>query len=293
MNFLANLATALAHSAVFFKKAEYPYEMFCEDSSAPSPTKDANRLVKALTTYLPQLSQVFNEQILPAEQAQLEASQVISPQYYDLLSNLMTTYGPDLARAGAATEAAAQEASAASNAALLSGSGGNLIRTAENLSRELNPEYYATRANTSDSINSLLGSINLDDPMIEAERLIGRENARAGTLNTPSQTNTVSNALSFGSELQKRRDALSNAINVATGFLAPAKSSFGAELALGQPKTNTGTSQFGGVIEPTNAGLNTSSQFLGGLTGLRDTGNQINANKRDWIDRVNEGFSAL
>ena len=291
--FTLNLCRVLAHSTVFFTRADWSVDMRCEDKAQSTTKIDAQRLYGALKEYLPGISQLFNEQILPGEQAQLGAAENISPRYYDLLTKLQTEYGPALARSGAGIDAAARQAGAENDLSFLQGTGGDLLTQIDSQNKQLNPEFYRTRDSTSQALQQLLGSINLGDANPEAERLVNQENVRSGTLATPSATNTTKNALSFGNELQKRRDALSSAISTATNFLAPASVGVDSSAVLNAGKQNPGTANFTGVVNPTNEGLNTARGYLDNLTGLRAVNTQGNYQKRDWIDRVNEGFGSL
>src|SRR5439155_20956096 len=121
---------------------------------------------------------------------------------------------------------------------------------AESLNKQTNPEFYKTREQASDKLGELLSSINLGNANPEAERLVGQEAARTGNLATPSATSTVSNALSFGNELQKRRNALGQALGTASGFLPASQSQFGQNVALnsiGRPASGTGSNLFAGL----------------------------------------------
>ncbi len=124
--------------------------------------------------------------------------------------------------------------------------------------------------------------------------MINQENQRSGNAATPSATNTVSNALSFGNELQKRRDALGSAINTASGFLAPASGTFNtANIALGKGPTGTGLTNFAGVKDTSSSAGGTANSLLGSGTQLTGQEQDINAQRRDWIDRVNESIGSV
>lgn len=285
----------LAHSVVYFKRQEMPVEMFCQDKKAPSTSNSARDLVASLENYLPRLNELYSQQILPMEQAQHDASAQMAPQQYQLLTDMLSQFGPQLAEAGSQMDGAVRRSTSQTDLDLLRGSGGQLVREADQLGRQINPEFYNTRANASERANQLLGAVNLDNPNIEAERFINQENVRSGNSSALGGINTVSNALKFGQSERDRMGALSNAINTATNFLTGSHSpgQMGPANVLGQAGDNAGTAHFSGISSPTNMGVSMGQDFLGNLTGLRGQEMGINANRRDWIDRVNEGFSAI
>lgn len=225
--------------------------------------------------------------------AQLAGAELVSPGYNKLLTELYEKYAPQLAKTGAETEAISRKGAADTDLAILQGSGGAAARSAEALNRELNPEFYASREKAAGKLGELLSSINLDSANPEAERLVSQEAARTGNLATPSATGTVSNALSFGNELQKRRNALSQALSVASGFLPASQSNFGTNVALnavGRAPSGTGVNQFAGVQGANNAAQagQAATGIFGNIQQSGDISAQLLAQRRDFLDRFNE-----
>lgn len=265
------------------------------DSAAPTAVESTHESLQALSQYFPGLMAAYQQQIAPTEQAKLSASQQVSPQYAALLNQLYQNYAPGLAKTGSDIEQQNRLAQAATDASILKGPGADLARTYSGIDKELNPEYYKTRAAASDKLGQLLSSIDLNKPDVEAERLIGQENARTGNLGNTSNTNTVGNALQFGQAKATRQNALSNAIGQATQFLQPSSNaSFNpATTILNRPTSNTGLSQFGGVTPSGNEAFASGNNFLNTIGGFQNQASQINANRRDVLDRLNETTSSL
>jgi hypothetical protein len=269
---------------------------FC-GSDIPSTQESASDLFSAIYNYYPKLAEVYRDQALPTAQTELGVSQAVSPAYQQLMNDMYKQFGPQLAQTGQQIDRSNRLAAGQTDVDLLNTSGRQLANTYQDIDKGLNPEYYQVRANEANRIQDLLGSINLNDANPEAERLVGQENARTGNLNNTSATGTVANALSFGSELDKRRNALNTAINSATNFLQPANNSSNfnpATTALSRPTSSTGASEFAGVDKTAGQSAVTSGQnFTNQLAGLQGGYNAAMANKRDVVDRINEGFSSV
>lgn len=265
------------------------------DSHAPTTNETTAEMIQAMTQYMPGYMAAMNKEVLPQAQADLAAAQATSPAMQQLTADLYKTYAPQFASVGRDIDTANRLQGAKTDAEILKGSGKDLARTYKEIDTELNPEYYKTRAAAGSGLEQLLGSINLNDANPEAERLINQENVRTGNLGNNSATNTVANALSFGSALNERRSQLSNAINTASAFLQPASNaSFNpATAALNRPTSNTGLSQFTGVNQPSGQAYQSGNNLANNIAANQQTQMGINANRRDVLDRLNESTSAI
>lgn len=264
------------------------------DPPAPQSNESMRDMIQGLTDTLPAFMRVQNEQVLPQAQTELDTAKVISPQYAQLMDELYSTYGPRLANLGSDIEQINRERAAQTDLSILRGAGGDLAKEAQAVDRILNPEFYKTREAAADKLGQLLSSVNLDDANPEAERLISQENARTGNTGNTSATNTVSNALSFGNELEKRRSSLSNAVNTATNFLQPAQGQFNPVVtALNRPSTNAGQTNFTGINKPGGQAYQSGGQLLNSATTLKAQENDINSQRRDLLDRLNETTTAV
>ena len=166
------------------------------------------------------------------------------------------------------------------------------------------PEYFAVRRAGADKLGGLLASQSPDSltgsEMTNLERGASRMNIQNGLQGTPSQTNTISNAMMFGNELDKKRNTLLNTINAVPQNLASMKSGFDAfQVATGRPSygPNQGMGQystsrngFGQDVAGIGQGL------LGEIGQNKRQSQQLDAQKRDGLDRamqVTQGVSSL
>lgn len=265
------------------------------DERAPSTQESTQDMLLAMTANMPAFMQAMNKELGPTEQAKLASSQAVSPAWAQLTSDLYRQFAPGMAKVGSEIDSSNRLTQARTDAEILGTSGRDLSRIYKELDTELNPEYYKTREAGAKSIGDLLSSINLNDASPEAERLVNQENVRTGNLGNTNATNTVSNALSFGSELSNRRSQLSNAINTASAFLQPSSNSAfnPATAALSRPTGNTGLSEFSGVNKAGGEAFGAGQGLLGQIGGLKQAEMGINANRRDTLDRFNETMSSL
>src|ERR1044071_1933013 len=153
----------------------------------------AGNIAPAYSGILPTVSGGISSTIPDLAKGELGGVSALSPGYNQLLANLFAQYGPQLAKTGSDIENISRKGAANTDLGILSGAGGLAARQGETLSRELNPEFYKTRAETSNKLSELLGSINLNNANPEAERLVSQEAERSGNLATPSATGTVAN----------------------------------------------------------------------------------------------------
>jgi len=236
--------------------------------SADSVGNSIQQMMTQMNQQLPEYRELLTDQILPTEAAISEATQQYSPEYNELQAQLAEDYLPRLAQAQA-------ESQVGTDASMLRQFGPEMARLAAEIETEYDPSFSKVKGEASDKLSELLGDINLDDPNIEAERLISQENQRSGTANQPSATSTVANALSFGREANTRRNQLSQAINTASQFLPATRNAQFNPVA-----TTAGRGQnsfFIGAQPPSQAGFQMGSEFLNILQGLQSTKMMANA----------------
>jgi hypothetical protein len=247
---------------------------------APEVHTQIAEIFQSIAQQYPQLMEQINRQLVPGAQSELAASQAVSPAYAQMMDELYAKYAPSLARTGASVDAISRLGAAQTDSDILGQYGVPLASSWRAAESAASPEAAATRATAATKLGQLLNSIDLNSANPEAERLVNQENIRSGNIATPSATNTVSNALSFGNELQKRRDALSNAIGTATNFIPAATSSFNpAANAVSRGASNTGVSQFTGVKGASNTAANTLGQAL-------QVGSEANKAYSDWQSQM-------
>ncbi len=244
-------------------------------------------VMRAVLEHLPGFMEAQNNQVLPQARTMLQAAEEISPRYNDLQTSLYERSAPRLAQTGSQVDNISRTGAAKTDLDIMRGSGGELVKESQALDRQLNPEFYKTREMEANKMAELLGSINLNDANPEAERLINQENVRSGNIGNPSATGTVANALSFGSELDKRRTSLSNALNTATNFLQPSQGSFNpVQTALGRPSANTGENRFAGNQAAGNQAYQTGQGMFQGANDMRMQENDLKANKQSILDQI-------
>ena len=236
--------------------------------------------VRAVSDLLPYYLQAGAQGTTGLAQGQLAASQAVSDPYAKLMTDLFAKYGPQLNALGSQIGAQNAQSEAQTTLDLLGGRGGEAMRA-------LDPEFYATRELTGSRIGDLLRDIDLGSGLSDVERReveqgLAREGSQRGTLNAPSMSETVSNAMQYGQAGRNRQlqnqSALSQAISAATGFL-PASQTSGQQFAVGTGKTagqNVGQGLFTGVV---NTQGNQQNALGGGSEIFQYTGgNQAQRN---------------
>ena len=260
--------------------------------NAAGTGESMNSQLQAITQNMPALTAASSSSILPLAQAQQAAQNVTAPQQAALNTSLYQQYAPQLAATG--NQITAQNAAA--NANLVAGAGGQAALNAETLQKQLDPEYYATRAAAGSQIQNLLGQFNLNGGLsgsetAAVERSNAQQDASRGINNTPSQTATVSNAMNFGSALAGKQQRLEQALGTATSFLPSSQGAInGFQTATGAP-TNSGS------ITPTTFGQGTASQasgdantlatsILGAANSTANNSQNINANRNSALTNI-------
>lgn len=263
--------------------------------------------VQAITDLLPAYSRAVAGQIIPQAQAELAAQQVTSPQLAELMTRLYEQYGPQLNKIG--TDIGRQNAleQAKTDSMVLAGPGRKLIEEALSAAKIYDPEYFKTRELASSRLGDLLRSIDISGNLsgserAEVERSLAQEGGRRGTYNAPSNLETVSNAMQFGDKgfqrQQQNRGMLSAAISNATAALPAFKSGTDVfQVATGKSsQPNTGEGKFAGVNNVGNA-INTASGLatgvMGNLTDINMLDMQIDSQKKDWADYLNQVTSSI
>lgn len=262
-----------------------------QEYTPPDVSHSTADQLQALIQYLPALSQAWQQQILPTEKATLAAQQEIAPQQAALNTQLYGQYGPELSRIG--SQIASQEASA--TAKTLAGSGADLARAATSTQQIADPEYYKTRALTSDKIGELLGSINVNglsgSERAETERYLNQQNQGRGSPDVSSNIKTVENASMFGSALQNKRNSLGQAITQATNFLPTAKSGIDVfQTITGRPSTTPNATAAAPVGSQAN---NLTSQLFGNIQNTQAQTQDLMASRRTTDDRVNNAIGSF
>lgn len=302
MNFELNLSLIIAHTLVYEQRLLSPKDFDPKNGGDPTYTtgETMDSILGAYVKHFPELVNVTSAGMLPLEQAKVNTAQVTAPQYDALQTLLYGTYGPQLAQIGSNINKQTALNQALSDTAVVSGPGRQLVQEALKSQQLADPEYYANRALAGNQLSSLLNSINMSGltPMEreETQRAVNQQNVNRGNLTNPAQMTTVENAMSFGDELNKKRNTLANILGTATGFLPAAKSGVDVyQVATGKPSMqNLGDSKFQGVNQGVGSEtMNLGSNLLNSATQANAATMQSNSQARDSLDRFNQTWSSI
>lgn len=277
------------------------------DQAAPSTTNATGSTLQAYTAYLPALMAATNAQIAPSEAYQLAAEQQYAPQQAALQTSLYGKYAPQLANIVNNLNNTNALAAANTTNNVLAGPGAQAAQSANDIAKAVNPAYFTSRDQTANTLSNLLSSFGSPGSLSEgekaaAERGINAGNVATGNLGNDNALNTVANAMSFGNALNQKRAAVGSALNTASSLLPGlSNSTFNpVSVALGgsgetspTASTQLANTQFTGVQPVGQNVQQLGNSFLGGITGLQNTGENINANRRDALDRFNQTWSSV
>lgn len=307
--FLINLSVVLAHSLMHESRCIYPREHCADfinggDPRPPSPNESMREVLEAMQDRLPGLMQVIGGNIGGFEQNLMNARKSIAPQDAALQTQLYKEFAPALNQAGQEVARSNALAQAGTERDVLAGPGAEVIRQADKLNREIDPEFFKTREAMGKASSGLLGSLDFGDALSgaersEVERSLARDNQSSGNLDTNSAISTISNALTFGKagEARKNQRAQTGSMAIgAIGGVAPNMRQGIDVLQTGVGRAsgpNAGGQQFKGVNDQVGqSGLGLGQNIFGSATQFGLQANDINANRRDSLDRVNETMSA-
>lgn len=294
--FLVNLSRVLAHTVVY--EARSCVALFaCADPPSQNAQESTGDMLKAYIENLPQLMKTTGENILPYEQANLDASKVISPQQNALQLALAKEFLPQFTELGSKITGQAQEGQAANDLALLKGTGKDLTAAALEAQKQADQPYYTSRDATAAALGKLMGS--LDDPnsglsgseRAEVDRTLAQGNEAAGRTGVGTSLGTVQNAMTSGAagaqrKMQKQA-AISSAVQSASQFLPTAKSGIDvAQLTLNRPMfNNPATGQYSGQAQTGTATQQLGTNLFNQIGENQRTAMGINAQRRDPLDR--------
>lgn len=270
------------------------------DAPAATPSESTQEMLKAYIASAPELFKSYQQNILPNEQAQLDASKAVSPGYADLQAQLYKIYGPQLAQTGVDVNRVNELGQIATDTAGLQAAqqqGGLLDQTlaAQNQADPLTAQYQKL---ASQKISDLLNSIDLGglsgSERAEVERSNARDNAARGT-ETPTATSTISNAMNFGSALQGKRTALGQALTQSASVAPGLSSGINAfNVTTGRSSSaNTGIPQFQGTQQTGQSTQAQGTNLLNQIGQFQNTKLNIDSQRRDVMDRVGQGVGMV
>lgn len=281
-------------------------------SPTPGNYRTLAEQVRVVNDLLPYYTKAISGQLGALQQAELDSAKQTSPGYAQLMTELYQKYGPQLNQIG--SDIVRQNAlnQAATDRDVLKGPGGETVKAAYDTAQIFDKPYYDTRELTAGRLADLLKSIDLSGGLSpterrEIEQSLAIQGGRRGTYNAPSATDTVADAMTYGSAGRTRvlenQNELSKAIAASSAFLPSAKSGVDVfQVATGKPSMpNTGESKFTGVTKTDpGAATNLASSLLS--TGNANASNalawemnkaNIDANKKDWLDQFVQFTSGI
>lgn len=196
-------------------------------NSGPDPINPAAAATiqgQVMRRQLPRFIDTVASKLPALAQGEYNASAQVSPQYAALEQALKQDYGIS----GADLDAAIADRNVSNTSNILAGSGRDLVREATETARVADPEFFRLREIVGKGAADLVGGQDpnklTESELENASRGVLRTNLGSGNFNTPSQTNTISNAMTFGDELTKKRQAFSQALGTATGSMPALRS---------------------------------------------------------------------
>ena len=255
--------------------------------ATPPAAESTADMLAAYQQALPGFMQANQQNILPQEQATLAANQQLLPEYNDLQTQIYSQYGPqyqDIANKLQASQAAALTQSQAD---ILKNQGVDYANAAKQAATAYDPEYFASRAAASKSMNDLLASYDVSNGLsggeqANVERGLNRMGQSMGTAAAPnSNTNTILNAFGFDDKLQQKKSGLASALQGTAGTLGALKSGFDPGAIVGNAlyANNAGQGQQVNASAP-NTGQSSnalSSNLLNAASQGQNSQNNYNA----------------
>ncbi len=254
-------------------------DLFKGDSKAQPVGPSTAEQLQALTTYLPGLMQITNAQAVPSAQADLAAKQATAPQEQALNAKLYAQNLP--------TYLNAQSAGELGN---IQGSGGQSVLAAQELQKQIDPEYYSTRAAMASKLGDLMNNPISGGESAAIERANNAGQIGRGTFDVKNNSDTIQSAMNFGSA---GRDRLAQALQLATNATPTMRSgtdTFAQATGRGGTMPGIGTNLTSGVN--TQNGFNAGQSAANSIAQQQQQDIGINANRRSVTDYVNSAYSA-
>jgi hypothetical protein len=288
-----NIAIVLAATLVFESTQEWlpVRDARMDDDAAPDVGKSTRESVAATVENLPAYLRALGDWMPYLENSKLGVAKSTSPQYAKLQAGLFEKYGPKLADTAQKIDASNKLSGAQSDLDVLKGPGQGIVDASTEMLRKTDPEFFKVREAASGNVLDLLkgGLTPAEEEAIN--RRILQDDVGKGLLGVPSATRTVSNAMQFGNAARNRQ---MQGVAAASSFLPVSRTNFDpTQIALGRPSINTGDSKFMGVQQPSSDTVNSGNNFFNQVSGFKNTQMGIDAQRRDWMDRVNEGVGSI
>ncbi len=262
-----------------------------------SQIESTKELLDALREYGPGAIRSIADTTPYTAQKQLEVQQQTAPGYAQLQTDVYGKYGPELNRIGSDINRQNQLATAGTEAAVAAGPGAELVNVADKYQRQIDPEFYKSRAVLGNAIENLFRSYNPNELSPTELEQINRGLAANNGPQAGSAMNTIRNAQAFGDAATKKWQGFGDVVTKVASTLPGLKSGMtGFEIATRRPLTsNSGEQRLGNPqnIDATSA-FNTNFGFANNI--LSETAGLERANvakRRDFDERVNQAIGSL
>lgn len=292
-DFQINLARFLAASIVHFSKEFWTpagTPVFCGgDPPAPTAVESTREMLRGYEEGLPGFLRVTRTEAAPTAEAAYNLTKTFAPLYSALQTQVYGEQGKELNKIGREIARENALAQSATDTEVLKGPGKELILEANALNRTIDPEYYQTREKIAAGLAELLSGKLTGGEEEALQRSINRERIATGQT-MPSALTTASAALRFG---EAANNKLANALALATGALPSFRSGTDVLMqTIGRPSSvNPGDTRFLGIT-PEGYGTQAYSfgqNLLNNIGENQRLAMEINANRRDTMDRIQQG----
>lgn len=254
----------------------------------PSTNELAASQLQALAQYAPAAIKAISGTAMGTAKDTLDVQKATAPGYAELQNQIYGQYGPEANRIGNQINDMNQKAALQTEAEMAAGpSGQGLVKTADQLQRQLDPEAYAARAATGAALDKYLSSYSPTEMTgSELEQINRGISGRQGPL-SQSALNTVKNAGTFGRAATERWQNFGNALQQASSVLPGLKSGLtGFEIATRRPLTsNTGEGRLS-----TPAANNATSAMNTNFGFANNALNNIAASQQTAINKKQSGL---
>ena len=188
-----------------------------EQAPDPVSTKKATEnFIANFGRATPSIVNTVTGTVEPAQRAFIDALRRIGPGQLQAATDLFRDFGPELQRIGEEISRAGQLEAAQTQSDVF---GSSAFQSAVENAREADKIADPTGTAAATDIGSAISRLVDFDPnklsgseLAEIERFTNRDNAQTGVAGVGSPTAAISNALTFGNQLNNRRQTLSNVL---------------------------------------------------------------------------------
>jgi len=271
-----NLSFCLAHSILLESKQVEPlnqsWTVACGDPQPPSANDSARAQYEAFLNYGRPVADVFRNDFLP-------------------LARDVNTANQDAAFANAERQATFDR-----DMSTPGGVGSQAVDNTLQLQRQVDPEYFDSRTATSSLLRQLQEMASGTKPIKmsgseqeEVSRGLARTNQQQGNLGNTSALSTLNNAMTFGQAGENRRNnrlnQVGNAVSASAGTIPTFRSGIDPYMVATGKTSQAPT----GV----NQAIGLGNNAFGTYGSFQNTFSNLNAQRRDVLDRVNETMSSV